>query len=217
VDYFISDTHFGHKNVIRYCNRPFKTVRKMNIALAKEWNNTITDADRVFVVGDVFLMRPEDATPIINSLNGYKILIAGNHDRSEKTMLSCGFDEYHRELEYELDGFGMGLINHYPLPDTIISERGYSFLIHGHIHDPPIIRGLKINVAVDIHNFKPVSELAIMEMAPLLAERSDEEIFEVKIVNGKIDAKIIIDSQDFSGAADAIYKKIKQYNMRAKQ
>jgi calcineurin-like phosphoesterase family protein len=171
----------------------------------------------VFVVGDVFLMDPKDATPIVNSLNGYKILIAGNHDRSEKTMLTCGFDEYHREYDYMLEGFGPGLLNHYPLPDTVIVDRGYSFMVHGHIHDPPMIRGLKINVAVDVNDFKPVSELNLMEVMPLLTNKSEQEVFDVSIVDGRVDAKILIDSADFSGVSDTVYRMLKQYYKKGKR
>ncbi len=217
MDYFISDTHFGHKKVIGYCNRPWKTVQEMNDGMVEIWNNRITDADRVFVVGDVFLMDPKDATPIIKSLNGYKILVAGNHDRSEKTMLACGFDEYHREYDYELNGFGVGLVKHYPLPDMVIANRGYSFMVHGHIHDPPMIRGLKINVAVDVNDFKPVSELNLMEVMQLLRNKSEEEIFDIKIIDGRVDAKILIDSADFSGVADEIYKELKRYYRKGKK
>jgi calcineurin-like phosphoesterase family protein len=217
VDYFISDMHFGHKKIIGYCNRPWKTVQEMNDGIVRRWNHSITDGDRVFVVGDVFLMDPKDATPIVNSLNGYKILIAGNHDRSEKTMLACGFDEYHREYDYMLEGFGPGLLNHYPLPDTVIVDRGYSFMVHGHIHDPPMIRGLKINVAVDVNDFKPVSELNLMEVMPLLTNKSEQEVFDVSIVDGRVEAKILIDSADFSGVSDTVYRMLKQYYKKGKR
>ena len=209
--------HFGHKKVIGYCNRPWKTVQEMNDGMVRRWNHSITDGDRVFVVGDVFLMDPKDATPIINSLNGYKILIAGNHDRSEKTMLTCGFDEYHWEYDYMLEGFGPGLLKHYPLPDTVIVDRGYSFMVHGHIHDPPMIRGLKINVAVDVNDFKPVSELNLMEVMPLLTNKSEQEVFDVNIVDGRVDAKILIDSADFSGVSDTVYKMLKEYYRKGKK
>ena len=96
MDYFISDTHFGHKNVIRFCDRPFKTVTEMNNSMIEIWNSVVSDADTVFVLGDVFLCPEEEAKEYIERLNGYKVLVKGNHDYSEKVMLRVGFDEFHR-------------------------------------------------------------------------------------------------------------------------
>ena len=64
MDYFISDLHFGHRNVIRYCNRPFDTVSEMNAGIIENWNNVVTDKDRVFVVGDVALCGTEETKGI---------------------------------------------------------------------------------------------------------------------------------------------------------
>jgi hypothetical protein len=36
--YFIGDTHFDHKNIIRYCRRPFSSVAEMNQAMEDKWN-----------------------------------------------------------------------------------------------------------------------------------------------------------------------------------
>lgn len=50
--WFIGDTHFYHKNIIDYENRPFKSVEDMNKGLIDTWNSRVKKLDRVFVLGD---------------------------------------------------------------------------------------------------------------------------------------------------------------------
>ena len=85
--WFISDMHFGHTNVIEYCSRPFRDTNHMDEQLVSNWNGLIRPEESVYVVGDVALGSFERACEIIKSLNGYKILIRGNHDKSVEKML----------------------------------------------------------------------------------------------------------------------------------
>tara|TARA_B100000214_G_C23956046_1_gene622890 strand:+ start:579 stop:1232 length:654 start_codon:yes stop_codon:yes gene_type:complete len=211
MDYFISDLHFGHKNVIRFCERPFRTVSEMNESMIDLWNKRVTDADRIFVLGDVFLMDPKKASEIIHRLNGYKILIAGNHDRSEKTMLDTGFDEYHKRYEYNIEDVGTGLLIHYPVPDIILESLGYDFSIHGHIHREPISYGTKLNVAVDLHDYGPISRDEVKERLLHLDSASNLESFHASVSEGILSVNMKIRMEDFSGAIDHIYNIMKNH------
>jgi hypothetical protein len=42
MEYFTSDSHFFHKKVIEYCNRPFRDVDEMNAYLVNAWNIVVT-------------------------------------------------------------------------------------------------------------------------------------------------------------------------------
>lgn len=50
--YFIADLHFGHANIIEYCNRPFQSVEEMNEFMIQQWNKKVKKDDKVFVLGD---------------------------------------------------------------------------------------------------------------------------------------------------------------------
>lgn len=79
--YYTSDLHFGHLNIIRFCDRPFEGVSTMNARLVQLWNETVTDDDTVWVLGDVALGALDDSLTHIGRLAGRKILVPGNHDR----------------------------------------------------------------------------------------------------------------------------------------
>jgi len=211
MDFFISDCHFGHKNIIRYMDRPFMSVDDMNLKMINLWNDTVTNDDRVFLVGDAFLCNDEKSSDILSQLNGYKVLIAGNHDKSERTMLDIGFDEYHRELQYSLGDLGIALMKHYPLPDIVIKEKGYDYLIHGHLHRPPHTQGLKINVAADLIDFIPKDSNYIRTMLTRSVSNEENEKLDFKIKDDKISLNLEIRIEDFSGSVDHIYSILRKH------
>lgn len=90
-EWFTSDLHFWHKNVIRYCTRPYEDekdstgkvikedVEVMNEALIRNWNELVKPDDTVWVLGDLSLaFRPIELYS--RRLNGKKKLVPGNHD-----------------------------------------------------------------------------------------------------------------------------------------
>lgn len=58
--FMISDLHFSHANIIKYCKRPFSSVDEMNSTMITNWNNTVKEDDTVFVLGDVFFKINKD-------------------------------------------------------------------------------------------------------------------------------------------------------------
>ena len=50
-----SDLHLYHKNIIRYCSRPFQSVEAMNEALLAAWKETVGEDDTIICGGDIAL------------------------------------------------------------------------------------------------------------------------------------------------------------------
>jgi calcineurin-like phosphoesterase family protein len=51
-------THWGHANILGFCNRPYKTVEEMNVDLIKNWNETVPENGTVIHHGDLTLGGP---------------------------------------------------------------------------------------------------------------------------------------------------------------
>lgn len=129
--FIISDTHFGHKNIIGYCNRPFRSIDEMNKAIIKRWNESVSNEDIIIHLGDFFLGSKEECKLIAKQLHGRKILIKGNHDNwsDEFYRTECGF-EYVSKFPIVYDGFY--LLSHAPLQ---LSETTPYYNYYGHVHN----------------------------------------------------------------------------------
>jgi calcineurin-like phosphoesterase family protein len=144
-----SDLHLDHKNIIKYCNRPFRDVHEMNYWLIKNWNKTVGKQDTVYFLGDLALTRGNKQRVIgfIHSLNGKKIFIRGNHDRFLKSYR-------HFILKYE--GKSFYLVHN---PANIPADwDGWVICGHTHQHSPFIDKNKKrINVSPEVTNYTPVN------------------------------------------------------------
>lgn len=81
--FFVSDTHFNHKNIIKYSQRPFKDIEEMNDRMYKNWAAVVGPDDTVYHFGDFSFGQKEQvqtSLKIVGSLPGKKKLILGNHD-----------------------------------------------------------------------------------------------------------------------------------------
>jgi len=206
MDYFISDTHFGHRNVIHFCNRPFRTIEEMNSSIIERWNEIVTDGDRVFVLGDVFLCSPDIGKLCIEKLNGYKVLIEGNHDLGAKKMLWAGFDESHKSYDYKMPDGRLVLLEHHPIPDCMLDEK-YDLMLHGHIHLSDRVRGKKINMSCDIWDFKPIPVSVLQNLK--LEDTKEDEFVDFNISDdGVIDISGKFEMEDFAGVTKKIFKEM---------
>ncbi len=147
-----SDQHFGHKNIIKYANRPFDDIDEMREAMIRNHNELVTDEDYVIWVGDVAFLNDDKANEILHRLNGYKILIVGNHDMHKKKLKRLHVDEVHLVYNIEVAGAEM-VFTHFPitnLPKPIVN-------IHGHTHDTEDQSVQHMNVSVERIDYKPVN------------------------------------------------------------
>ena len=97
--YLISDTHFAHKNIMKYENRPFKDLIDMREKLILNWNMLVKPEDTVIHLGDFGMCNKDATSEILSRLNGHKIIIKGNHDsHGNQWFLDAGFEEVHKYL-----------------------------------------------------------------------------------------------------------------------
>lgn len=129
--FVIADTHFFHKNIIKYCDRPFSSVDEMNNTIINNWNNIVSNNDVVLHLGDVSLGSKDETSKIIKRLKGRKILIKGNHDKwSDQVYRDMGF-EYVSKFPIIYNGFY--ILSHAPL--EILSDKLPYMSCYGHVHN----------------------------------------------------------------------------------
>lgn len=158
--WFISDPHFGHKNVIEYSQRPFKSVKQMDDTMIARWNRNVKENDEVFVLGDFGLAGIGYLTDVLHSLNGNKILIRGNHDGSVEKMRRIGFDAVVEEALVFVDGYEV-LLSHYP---NLFENK--TLRLHGHIHEKglPYFENAQMCMCVELWNYTPINEKTVQKM-----------------------------------------------------
>ena len=171
--YVTSDQHFGHYGIIQLKERPFKSVDEMNLRMIESWNAVVSNDDVIYVLGDFVGKDPVDKESIVKigtALNGKKILIKGNHDKSYP--MKAIFDEVYSEgrivkLEYHETKF---LMNHYLTNMTVSGNLPSEIYLHAHLHGRigynminTYYRRPYYDVGVDANNFTPVSLDSIIE------------------------------------------------------
>ncbi len=191
MKWFTSDPHWGHFNVIKYCNRPFDGIANMHQRLIKEWNDKVSAQDDVYVLGD-WCMNPKWYFTLKMLSFKKLVLVLGNHDSRSKLSIKLaeGGELNHLSSSIELvNDYVLKLqdtdfyMTHRPIncSDTMptlcghVHEKwqfmpaGSSISEHSMSQEAAHQRGISkitkvpiLNVGVDVHNYRPISEQEVL-------------------------------------------------------
>jgi calcineurin-like phosphoesterase family protein len=151
--WFISDTHFSHANIIKYSKRPFQTVKEMDEALIKNWNDRVKDGDIVRHLGDfAFIRDRRKLSELFHHLKGEKHLIIGNHDKDNLWLPWASVNHYKK---IHVNGKTVILL-HYGMRVWDKSHHG-SFQLYGHSHGSLPGNSQQLDVGVDCWDYRPVT------------------------------------------------------------
>lgn len=156
----ISDQHYGHQNIIKYCNRKHPTFQEDAEFMIAQHNKIVTENDLVVFVGDVSasFQGTQILPDVLKRLNGKKILVRGNHDhRTNEEYKRMGFLEVYNTLYWDKYGYAF---HHYPDNPEVLNEcsnRNLT-LVCGHTHKPFNFSDnfKRINACVDVNNAEPI-------------------------------------------------------------
>lgn len=169
--FFTSDSHFGHKNIIKHCNRPFASVEAMDEDLITRWNAVVGPEDTVYHLGDFSLLPANKVSHYLSRLHGTKHLIVGNHDTVHGVH---GWASVQDVAQIHLDGHKIFLC-HYPMREWPGMWRGAPHLyghVHGHMQPLPG----SMDMGADVWGGYPVTLERIMAaMQPFSKEKSPNQ------------------------------------------
>lgn len=160
--YFTSDQHYGHGNIIKYCNRPFADVDEMDEALIANHNAVVGTHDYVYMLGDFSFKGGKNLREkYFDRLNGIKILIKGNHDA--KPTFQLPWKAQHDVLYLKLKtvpGWHKDkreiFLSHYSHRSWNKSFHGVGHLF-GHTHGTLGTHYKSFDAGVDCWDYRPIS------------------------------------------------------------
>lgn len=132
--FYTSDLHISHANVIRFDNRPYESVAEMDEALIKNWNETVSDKDTVYVLGDFCWLTDTGWEKNLAKLKGTKILINGNHDIKNMSRSVRKYFQDVKDYKEISDNGRRVILCHYPMPFYKKDYDANTYMLYGHLH-----------------------------------------------------------------------------------
>ena len=166
--FFTSDEHYGHANVLKFCNRPFADVNEMTEKLIENHNKVVSKGDLVYHLGDMFwrTLTVDQCVAIRLRLNGNHYYINGNHEERMQNSDMKRYFVYRKDYDrIHPKGYPRIVLMHYCLRTWEGSHRG-DWHLYGHSHGglPLAVQGLtkeesplSMDVGVDTHEMFPYS------------------------------------------------------------
>jgi len=151
--FVVADLHFGDEAACtRYRRpdgsplRPFKSAAEMDEEIILRWNQSVTERDLVYVLGDVGRGRHARS---VRLLAGRKHLIAGNGDDVAAISRTGLFESI--AIAKWLPG---ALLSHIPVHPSQL-RRGM-INVHGHLHARSVNDSRFVCVSLEQTDFRPV-------------------------------------------------------------
>jgi calcineurin-like phosphoesterase family protein len=171
TDFFTSDYHFAHKNIVKWSERPYADADAMGEALVDEWNAVVKPNDRVFVLGDFSFADADKTSAILKCLVGQKFLVQGNHDSNSALKKTVGWCNVRHYIDMRI-GEDRIVLSHFPILSWHQMHRG-AYHLHGHCHGnlklPPALENARMmDVGIDATvkwtgKYRPVAWEEIVE------------------------------------------------------
>jgi len=153
----------------------------MNAFMLDKWNDVVTSDDTVIYGGDLVLNSSRDyrmkVSFVLSYLNGKKILVRGNHDRSHSTMCQLGFES--SNLYYFKDNILVvhDLMRRWHIKEIADLIEKADYVLYGHVHnqlldDPRVKDNPKfINICVEHLDYIPRTLEELKEIRNIQLQR----------------------------------------------
>jgi len=166
--WFTADNHFGHANIIKYCDRPFAHVDEMDETMIANWNEVVEYDDLVYHLGDFTLGNKSVARRYFARLRGQIRVLSNPWHHDARWLRGEYYSAGGHEVEYMRPVVALEykppiILCHYAFANWDRAHYG-SWHLHGHSHGKHEAPGKILDVGVDCHQFYPVSLEEVREI-----------------------------------------------------
>lgn len=161
--WFTADLHLSHKNIIKYCKRPFGSVGEMNKTIVGNLEDCLKKGDKLYVLGDLSFKK-NIAKKFFQTFSDVCIIyLYGNHDNTRIRNVVKRYANLFSHLEHVKIKDNYIVLCHYPMRSWKLKKNG-SWQLHGHSHGACDEYPRQFDVGVDTNDFKPYSYLELKEI-----------------------------------------------------